>query len=154
MKVGKLRHQILLQFQKEEQDPQTGVLTHSWADLATVWASVEPLSAREFVASQATQARVTVRITIRYRDDVVPTLRIIHRGKIYNVEGVLADRESGLEYLTLPCSEVGPVPSDVPAEDQPTVQALWNEYGPAAPRVLDRVEQFANNDTGALSHEG
>lgn len=146
--AGKLRHRITLQFQTETQDPETGVLTHGWSDMATIWAAVEPLSAREFVASQATQARVTVRITVRYREDIVPTLRIIHRDKIYNIEGVLPDRVSGREYLTLPCSEVGTVPSDAPAE---TVQALWNEYGPAAPAVLDRVEQFATNDTGALN---
>lgn len=105
MKVGRLRHQITLQSRVETQDPDSGVMTQGWADFATgVWASVEPLSAREFIASQATQAMVTTRVTIRYRADVVPTMRLVHRGKTYNIEGVLPDKDSGLEYLTLACS--------------------------------------------------
>ena len=32
-------------------------------------------------------------------------MRILHRGKIYNIEGVLPDDESGLQWLTLPYSE-------------------------------------------------
>jgi SPP1 family predicted phage head-tail adaptor len=104
MRVGKLRHQVALQTRTETQDDDTGVITQGWADLATVWARVEPLSAREFIASQATQAKVTARVTIRYRDDVVPTMRLVHRGQTYNIEGVLPDKDSGLEYLTLACS--------------------------------------------------
>ena len=33
-------------------------------------------------------------------------MRIDHGGKIYNILGVLSDKESGMDYLTLPCSEV------------------------------------------------
>ncbi|MCC2632180.1 MAG: head-tail adaptor protein [Ramlibacter sp.] len=105
MKVGKLRHRVTLQGRTETQDGDTGAITQGWAPVATVWASVEPLSAREFIASQATQAKVTARVTIRYRDDVVPTMRLVHLKMgaevVYNVEGVLSDRESGVEYLTL-----------------------------------------------------
>ena len=107
MKVGRLRHRITLQSFGEVLDPDTGVLSESWSAFAEVWASVEPLSAREFIASQATQAQVTARIVIRYRADVVPTMRVLHRGKAYQIEGVLEDKDSGLEYITLACSTVG-----------------------------------------------
>lgn len=102
---GKLRQRVTLQAFTTERDSE-GVLTEEWTDVATVWASVEPLSAREFVQAAATQAKVTARIVIRYRPDVVPTMRAIHRGKAYNIEGVLADKDSGLEYLTLPVSDL------------------------------------------------
>lgn len=104
IEAGKLRHRVILQAFVSGRDSD-GVLTEQWTTVAEVWASVEPLSAREFVAAAATQARVTARIVIRYRPEVVPTMRILHRDKIYNIEGVLADKDSGLEYLTLPCSE-------------------------------------------------
>jgi SPP1 family predicted phage head-tail adaptor len=108
MNVGKLRHRVKLQTRTDAQDPDTGAITQGWSDVATVWASVEPLSAREFIASQATQAKVTARVTIRYRADVVPTMRLVHLKMgtevLYNVEGVLADKDSGVEYLTLVCS--------------------------------------------------
>ncbi|HDG7399279.1 phage head closure protein, partial [Klebsiella pneumoniae] len=48
---------------------------------------------------------VTTRITIRYREGVTRKHRILFRGRIYNIEGVLPDPRSGREYLTLPCSE-------------------------------------------------
>lgn len=108
--AGKLRHRIAIQeYQFIKQDPSTGEETRDWASIHECWAAIEPVSAREFVAAQAAQSKVTARITIRYVDGIDASMRIVHakRGKdvIYNIEGVLADKDSGLEYLTLPCSE-------------------------------------------------
>lgn len=105
MQAGKLRHLITLQRPTRTQDTTTGAITEGWTDVATVWAAIEPLSAREFVGSQAVQSEVTTRITIRFRDDVDATMRATYRGKIYNIQAVLPDRETGYDYLTLPCSE-------------------------------------------------
>ena len=105
MRAGKLRHQVVIQSPTLSQDPQTGEMLNGWADFATCWASIEPLSAREFIAAQAGQSEITARIVIRYRPGVLPTMRILYRGKVYNIHGVLPDIKSGLEYLTLPVSE-------------------------------------------------
>lgn len=105
MKAGDLRHRITIQHPDYTQDPVTGEMTPSWVELAKTWASVEPLSTREFIAAAANQSKVSARIVIRYRAGIDATMRILHRDKVYNVEGVLADKVSGLEYLTLPCSE-------------------------------------------------
>ena len=102
--AGMLRHRVRIEELISERDSE-GVLQQSWELVATVWASVEPLSAREFVASSATQSKVVARITIRYRSGVKPTMRIVHRGNLYNIEGVLSDKVSGIEYMTLPVSE-------------------------------------------------
>ncbi len=105
MQAGKLRHRIRLQKPVRSQSPVTGAIVNSWADVATLWANVTDVSVREFVAAQAGQSELTTRITIRYRSDVSAKHRIIFRGKIYNIHGVLADDKSGSEYLTLPCSQ-------------------------------------------------
>ncbi len=105
MRAGTLRHRIAIQRPEYAQDPVTGEMAPSWVEVAKVYASIEPLSAREFIAAAATQSKVTARIVIRYRLGVDSTMRVQHRDKIYNIEGVLADKDSGLEYLTLPCSE-------------------------------------------------
>ena len=105
MQAGKLRHRITLQKPVKAQSPATGAIVNSWADVATLWADINDLSVREFVAAQAGQSEVTSRITIRYRDDVTNKHRILYRGRIYNIQGVLADDKSGSEYLTLPCSQ-------------------------------------------------
>lgn len=105
MRSGKLRHRVALQKPARTRDPLTGGWVDGWADVAPVWASIEPLSAREFIAAQASQSEVTARIVIRHRPDVTAAMRILYRGKVYNIHGVLADPKSGLEYLTLPVSE-------------------------------------------------
>jgi SPP1 family predicted phage head-tail adaptor len=105
MQAGKLRHRITLQKPVKTQSPATGAVINTWADVATLWADVTDVSVREFVAAQAGQSEVTARITIRYRDDVTNKNRIVYRGRIYNIYGVLADDKSGSEYLTLPCSQ-------------------------------------------------
>ncbi|NBA95509.1 phage head closure protein [Pseudomonas sp. R5(2019)] len=106
MKAGVLRHPIVIQRPDYVQDSVTGEMTMvAWMEVAKTWAAIEPLSAREFIAAATTQTKVSARIVIRYRDDIDATMRILHRGKIYNIEGVLADKDSGRDYVTLPVSE-------------------------------------------------
>jgi SPP1 family predicted phage head-tail adaptor len=110
---GKLQHRVTIQAlvspTDSNGDPLRGeqgeLLDPEWTDVATVWAAIEPLSAREFIQSSAMQSQVTARITIRARAGITPAMRAVHGSKVYNIEGVLPDKESGLEYLTLPCSE-------------------------------------------------
>ena len=105
LQAGKLRHRVTIQRLSEGvQDPMTGDIITDWQDLKTVWASVEPLSVREFIQAGASQSEVTTRITMR-KTDVKAADRILHRGQIFNVIGVLPDPKSGLEYITLPCTE-------------------------------------------------
>lgn len=104
---GKLRHRVILQNQIETQDQNTGETLVTWNNLATLWAAIEPLSAREFIAAQEEDSKVSARITIRYRSNIDASMRFYHEAKdiYYNIEGILSDKDSGLEYITLPCSE-------------------------------------------------
>lgn len=116
--AGKLRHRIRIERLADDldshgdviQDPQTGEVSRSWQTVDTVWAAIEPLSAREFIQSAAMQAELVAKIVMRFRTDVTAAERLVHvvngiDGKIYNPAAPLADKESGFEYLTMPCSE-------------------------------------------------
>lgn len=105
MQAGKLRHRIRFEEPAATQDPLTGEMVTGWQEVATVWGSLEPLSARDFIAAQANQSEITARILIRYRDGITPQMRAVHRGKAYKIHGVLPDPKSGIHYLTLPVSE-------------------------------------------------
>ncbi|WP_285435559.1 phage head closure protein [Pseudomonas sp. fls2-241-R2A-110] len=103
MRAGKLRQRITFQLPGLVQDPATGEMLQGWI---SVWekipASVEPLSARDLIAAQAGQSEASGRMVIRYRAGVLPTMRILHRGDVYNIKGPpLPDSYSGLEYLTI-----------------------------------------------------
>jgi SPP1 family predicted phage head-tail adaptor len=118
IEAGRLRHRVRLERYdylldsngNVVQDPTTGETPREWQEVATVWAAVEPVSGREFIMSQAIQSQVTARLTIRHRDDVDASMRAVHARSgrpdvVYNIKAVLADLESGLSYLTLPCSQ-------------------------------------------------
>jgi SPP1 family predicted phage head-tail adaptor len=110
--AGRLRHRVrferfetLLDSNGEEiQDPDTGVISKAWVEVATIWCAIEPLSGREFIASQAVQSQVTGKFIARKRSDIDATCRGVHNGTLYQVEAVLSDPESGLEYQTMPFS--------------------------------------------------
>lgn len=103
MKAGDLRHRVELQHKVSPRDPGSGEYGEPvWQKLVAVWAQVSPLSARDLIAAQTAQSEATARVVIRYRSDVLPTMRIVHRGQIYSIEGPpLEDDKSGWEYLTI-----------------------------------------------------
>ncbi|WP_414156563.1 phage head closure protein [Pseudomonas sp. BNK-30] len=103
MKAGDLRHPIVIEHEVAVRDPVTGEFgEQAWQPFANTWASVEPLSANDLIAAQAAQSEASARIVIRYRPGVLPTMRIVHRGEIYSIEGPpLPDADSGLDYLTI-----------------------------------------------------
>lgn len=106
--IGRLRHRIAIQQRIEVQDSDTGDISFTWETvdgMASVAAEITPLSAREFQAAAATQSNIIGRIVIRYRVGVTAKMRVVHGRKVYSIEGVLPDPESGLEWLTLPVSE-------------------------------------------------
>lgn len=100
--AGKFRHRIDIEQLTNTQD-SSGDMIESWSVLyANVPAAIEPLSAREFLSAQSTQSMAVARITIRYRSGLDATMRFNHNGVYYDPAGVLSDKESGLEYLTIP----------------------------------------------------
>lgn len=114
IQAGDLRHRIILQRNAAVQDQTTGELVPLWIDVATVWAQIVPLSGREFIAAQATQAGVTARIVIRARD-VDPAMRVVHGADIYNIHAVLPDPVSGREYVTLMAEKLDSTAATAPS---------------------------------------
>jgi SPP1 family predicted phage head-tail adaptor len=105
MEAGRLRHRIDIQRRVNQQDPDTGAVTPVWLAFArSVPAAIEPLSAREFIAGQAVQSEVVARIVIRHRPGLDATMRIKHGKLVYLPAGFLGDKDSGTEYVTIPCS--------------------------------------------------
>lgn len=102
--AGRLRHRVEFQVLGETQDPESGAMVPGWTEAFKAWAEIAPLSAREFIPAQAERSKVTARITVRWREGLDASMRIVHNGTIYNIEGVLTDADSGREYVTLPVS--------------------------------------------------
>lgn len=84
MRIGELRHLVRLEERVEVAD-EAGGQSVNWVQVDEVWASIEPLSGREFLASQSPQSEVTNKVTIRYRDGVVAGMRIVHGDAVYGI---------------------------------------------------------------------
>ena len=100
LRSGLLTTKITLQEPTTEQD-EFGQPGQGWTDVASVWANLTDISGREFFASNALLNSAQTKITIRYRTGITPSMRVIHKNDIYNIEAVLGqDRLS----LLLVCS--------------------------------------------------
>lgn len=69
MKAGTLRNLVELQRVSVATDSH-GDQTKTWTTLAEAYASIEPLSGREFLAASQVMSDVTVRIKVRGRSDI------------------------------------------------------------------------------------
>lgn len=111
MKVGKLRHRIVLQQRADAENAQ-GEVVPTWTDLAEVWGSIEPVSGREYFAAQQVNAEITARIVIRHRPGVNAAGRVLHQTNqsdspaeydVYDVVTALEDPVIGKRWITLLC---------------------------------------------------
>jgi SPP1 family predicted phage head-tail adaptor len=105
MQTGKLRHLVIFEAPVVFVD-SNGESTEDWVEAFSgqqISAAIEPLSGRELVAAQQVHSRVTTRITVRYRPGILPEMRVVHRGVLYNIEAVVPDAESGYRHATLLC---------------------------------------------------
>lgn len=104
--AGRLRHRVTFQARVNEQNPVTGETVISWADAwVNIAAAFEPLSAAERVTAQAQRSEVSARVTIRTLPGLTAQHRMLYNGRVYNIEGVIPDPDSGQEWMTLPVSE-------------------------------------------------
>jgi len=104
--AGRLRHRVRVDVPVETPDGAGG-LTVVWTPLATVWAEICPQQAREAVTAQQVEARTTHLIRLRYRFDILPTMRVVFGTRTFAIRGVLDDGERR-RYLTLFCEEGAP----------------------------------------------
>lgn len=101
--AGDMRERITIQQRPVSLD-SIGENTAAWVDVATVWASAEPLSGREYFAAGQQQQTVDVRFRIRYRADVTGDMRVLWRGQAHDIVGPpinVQGRREDLELMTV-----------------------------------------------------
>lgn len=105
MRAGKLRHRVTVE-RPQEAAGAYGEAQVSWEPMATVWASVEPVSGREFFAAAQVQTDITHRVRMRYLAGVTPKHRIRFGERLLDVRLVrnIEERNAELELL---CVEHG-----------------------------------------------
>ena len=103
IEIGAMRHRITFQQPIKTPDGHKGH-TVKWQDMVTAWASVEPLSGREYFYSHQIKAELTHRVKTRYRTDITVKMRIKHRDRVLDIESII-DKKEKHEELEILCRE-------------------------------------------------
>lgn len=77
----------------------------TWSTVATVWASVEPISGREFFEAEHVQSEITHRVRLRYRAGITAQMRVLFDSRYLMIETVINYAERGTD-LQLMCREM------------------------------------------------
>lgn len=88
MRAGQLRHRVTIQGVTDTASA-FGDVSQSWSSVATVWASVEPLNAREAFEAEQTKTKVSHKVMMRYRSDVSTKNRVQHDSRTLNITSVI-----------------------------------------------------------------
>ena len=100
---GALRHRLTLQTPVRTEN-EGGAAVITWTNVADVFAGIVPDAGREMAAADGTTARVTHEILIRYRAGVLPAMRLVGEGRVFEIHAVL-DVEDRRQWLKCLCEE-------------------------------------------------
>ena len=103
MRSGNLKKKITVQSYSETQN-DFGEIVKGWADFKSTYASIAPLSAKEFFKA-GTHAEVSHKVELRYIANIKPKMRVLYGVRVFDIESVLNIREAN-KTLHLICKEV------------------------------------------------
>src|SRR5665213_2864274 len=98
-----MNRRVTIQQVSETPDGQGG-FTEAWADVATVWASINPAKGWEKMQAMQLQTPITHKLVIRYRTGLTTKHRLLFGTRIFNIKEILNPGESNFS-LNLQCVE-------------------------------------------------
>lgn len=87
MRAGALKHRIEIQSREISRD-EYGEPNGTWKRYATVWAAINTKMGREFFEADKVVGETKDVFEIRYMEGIDRAMRILYRGKIYQVEAI------------------------------------------------------------------
>ncbi|MEJ9151074.1 phage head closure protein [Bacillus smithii] len=107
MNPSRLRHRITFQ-EFIETTNENGFPVEDWTDFKTVWAMIKTDSNtkyREYYEAASEHSEKIVRFIVRYTTGIDAKMRILHKGRTFNIIAVVNDDELN-KTLTIICKEV------------------------------------------------
>lgn len=108
MEAGKLTERITIQKPQAGTDA-VGQPLMGWSTYFEAWANVRHLSGLETIKADAAVSTVKASIRIRRRPGRFPNagMRIIHDGRVYNIEAVLPGQLRYNKHIDMICTTTG-----------------------------------------------
>lgn len=88
MNAGDLRERVTVQQQTETRN-RLGESIPTWATFAEVWASVQGVTAREFLLAGQQQTEISHRVRMRYLTGLTQQMRLSWRGRTLEIISIL-----------------------------------------------------------------
>ncbi|MET4163728.1 SPP1 family predicted phage head-tail adaptor [Marinobacterium sp. MBR-111] len=107
MRSGRLNTPVTFERKAGGKD-QYGHPTDDWQPvpgLVDIWANVKPITGRERWASQHVTNTATLAVTIRYRDDITPDMRIAFGNMRLEIVGPPINLDNRNRELVITCEE-------------------------------------------------
>lgn len=98
MNAGTLRERVTVQ-QATENRNRLGESISTWSAFAEVWASVQGVSAREFLLAGQQQVEISHRVKMRYLTGLTPQMRLSWRGRTLEIISILEHENRSVHEL-------------------------------------------------------
>ncbi len=98
-----LREKIQIQQKVEQSGPFPPL--DDYEDYIKIWAEVRFLRGRNFYAAKAANVKTDVEFIIRHRTDLDETMRVVHKGKDYEIEGI-TPMDNNSSYMMIRAYEI------------------------------------------------
>lgn len=102
--ASKIHHRLILQKPTYSRDEIGGTVT-MWQDVASLWGSLQPLRGEEKFQFQKTQTHQSFKISVRFRADIVPNLRLRKGGRVFLIRSI-SNIEEQSHTLDMICEEI------------------------------------------------
>lgn len=105
LSASQLQHRVRIQRPTMVKDT-LGAPTQSWVDVATLWADIAPISAREARIAERIAAEVSHQITVRYQPifadpTIVAQMRVLFKGRVFAIHGALNEDQANVAVILL-----------------------------------------------------
>lgn len=108
IRAGRLRHRVSIERLSEETNAVGGV-SRTWRSIARRWAGIEPLSGRERLNADQTNATVSHRIMLRAGGlSITPKDRIRLGDRVFGIEAVMDRDERGAVLELMATEDIDP----------------------------------------------
>lgn len=106
MTIAYLSERISVRYFETERDEFGNILRREEKERCRIWAQVYALTAKKFDDQPERTNKVTYRVTIRYREDILPDDEILWRGRRLKLLSPPFHLEGKKVYTAMDCEEV------------------------------------------------
>ncbi len=104
--IGSLRHRVTIE-RPQRNSEVGGSATIEWITIGNVFARIDAVSGREIELAGGLVGRATHKVLMRFRDDILPEMRIVVGSRRLDIRSVL-DLDGRRTWLQCLCEEQGP----------------------------------------------